>query len=408
MACLYPSAVATTGGPLAPAQLLARLQVVSDAALAHLSLDDLLDELLARVRDVLSADTCAVLLFDEATNDLVARAAKGLEEEVERGVRIPIGRGFAGRIAAERQPVVIDDVDHSYVLNPILREKGVKSLLGAPLLAGNRVLGVIHVGTLAPRRFVHSDVELLQVVAHRVALAVDRALAHEQIVQLTEIQRDFIALAAHELRTPASIVYGLAATLHERQGELAPDVVDELVLNLHQQSERMRRAVEQLLDLSRLEAGRITVDPEPLSLRKHIESIVDSVAAIDATAVDVVVADDLVVTLDAATVERVVANLVTNALRYGKPPIVVSAEQSDRHVRIYVDDSGEGVAPDFVPYLFDRFRRSAGTASDVVGTGLGLAIARSYARAHGGDVFYHERRPGARFELVVPATPING
>jgi signal transduction histidine kinase len=392
---------------MTPAELLARLQVVSDAALTHLSLDQLLDELLTRVRDVLSADTCAVLLFDESTNELAARAAKGLEEEVVRGVRIPVGRGFAGRIAAERRPVVIDDVDHSYVLNPILREKGVKSLLGAPLLAGTRVLGVIHVGTLAHRRFVQSDIELLRVVAQRVALAVDRALAHERIVQLTEVQREFISLAAHELRTPASIVYGLAATLQERRDSLAPDVVDELVINLHHQSDRMRRVVDQLLDLSRLDADRISVAPERLPLRKHIEGIVHGVAAVDVKDVDVAVPDDLVVMLDPATVDRVVANLVVNAIRYGKPPVVVSAEQSDQHVRICVDDNGEGVAPDFVPYLFDRFRRSAGSAGKAAGTGLGLAIARSYARAHGGDVFYHERRGGARFELVVPATPVS-
>jgi GAF domain-containing protein len=212
------------------ADVLARLQVVSDAALAHLSPDDLLDELLARVRDMLSADTCAVLLFDEKTNELVARAAKGLEEEVEQGIRIPIGRGFAGRIAWEQRPVVIDDVDHSYVLNPILREKGVKSLLGAPLITNGRILGVIHVGTLKHRKFNASDVELLHVVAQRVALGLDRALVYERVVQLTQLQREFVALAAHELRSPAATIYGIAATLYLRQGELAKDVVDELVV----------------------------------------------------------------------------------------------------------------------------------------------------------------------------------
>src|SRR5438067_11211670 len=179
------------------------------------------------------------------------------------------------------------------------------------------------------------------------------------------MQREFIALAAHELRTPASIVYGLAATLHERRDNLAPDVVDELMINLHQQSERMRRVVDQLLDLSRLDAGRINVAPERLPLRKHIEAIVDAVAALEADDVEVTVPDDLVVMLDPATVDRVVANRVANAIRYGRPPIVVSAEQSDRHLRIYVDDNGEGVAPDFVPYLFDRFRRSSGSAAKV-------------------------------------------
>ena len=390
------------------ADLLARLQVVSDAALAHLSPDDLLDELLVRVRDVLLADTCAVLLFDEETKELVARAAKGLEEEVEQGVRIPVGRGFAGRIAAEERPVVIDDVDHSYVLNPILREKGVKSLLGAPLITNGRVLGVIHVGTLKHRKFQASDVELLQVVAQRVALALDRALVYERVVQLTHVQREFIALAAHELRAPAATVYGIAATLYLRQGELAPDVVDELVLNLYQQGERMRKLVEQLLDLSRLDAGGIAVEPRRLALRKHIEEIVASVAAIDVREVDIAVPDDLEVVVDPSTIERVVANLVSNAMRYGRPPIVVSAEQSDRHVRIYVEDSGEGVSPEFVPYLFERFRRSDDALSKSVGTGLGLSIARSYARAHGGDVFYRGDRRGAKFELVVPAPPISG
>jgi signal transduction histidine kinase len=393
-------------GELQAADLLARLQVVTDAALAHLAPDQLLDELLTRIREVLSADTSAVLLLDESTNELVARAAKGLEEEVEQGVRIPVGRGFAGRIAAERRPVVIEDVDHSYVLNPILREKGVKSLLGAPLITGSRFLGVIHVGTLVHRTFRRSEIELLQVVAQRVALAVDRALAHDRVVQLTQMQREFVALAAHELRTPAATIYGLATTLHKRQGQLGPDVVDELILNLYQQGDRMRRLVEQLLDLSRLDSGRIAIEPQRVPLRRHIEEIVASITTTNRRGVEVAVPDNLDVMLDPATVERVLGNLVSNAIRYGRPPIVVTAEQSDHHVRIYVEDGGEGVAPEFVPYLFDRFRRSDDSVSKNIGTGLGLSIARSYARAHGGDVFYHGGGRGAKFELVVPAQPL--
>src|SRR6476659_5609727 len=112
------------------ADRLGRLQAVTDAALAHLEVDELLRVLLPRIRDLLGADTCAVLLLDEETNELVARAAVGIEEEVEAGVRIPVGGGFAGRVAAGKKPVILDDVDHADVLNPILREKGIKSMMG--------------------------------------------------------------------------------------------------------------------------------------------------------------------------------------------------------------------------------------------------------------------------------------
>ena len=98
----------------------------SDPGLSELPLEALLDELLVRVQEALEVDTVAILLYDAEADQLVARAAKGIEEEVEQGVRIPLGRGFAGRIAAERVAIFIADVDHADILNPILREKGIR------------------------------------------------------------------------------------------------------------------------------------------------------------------------------------------------------------------------------------------------------------------------------------------
>ena len=132
---------------------LRRLETVTDAGLAQLDVDELLDELLDRVRELLAVDTAAVLLLNPSGRYLVATAARGIEEEVRQGVRIPLGKGFAGRIAAEKRPVILEQVDHTNVLNPLLREKGIRSLLGVPLLVGGTVLGVLHVGTLTPRPF---------------------------------------------------------------------------------------------------------------------------------------------------------------------------------------------------------------------------------------------------------------
>jgi len=388
-------------GPAAPADTLAKLQAVTDAALAYLSLEELLDELLTRVRDALDADTCAVLLLDETGTDLVARAAKGLEEEVEARVRVPVGRGFAGRVVAERRPVIIPDLDKYEVWNPILREKGLQSLMGVPLIAHGNLLGVIHVGTLHPREFTPGDVDLLQIVAARVALGVERALTHDELMRLTQVQRDFVALAAHELRNPAASIYGFATTLRAR-ADLPAETIAEMQEALYQQSDRMRRLVEQLLDLSRLDSATVQVSPRRVPLRPHLEEIVAAVATGMKANVELDVPADLVANVDTTALDRVLGNLITNALAHGSPPVTIRAEQRDRHLRIAVEDAGEGVAPEFAPFLFERFRRSE-DARGKPGSGLGLAIARAYARAHGGDLVYtSEGATGARFELVLP------
>src|SRR5438067_298911 len=237
---------------------LQRLQALTDAALAHLELDQLLGSLLVRVREMLDGDTCAVLLLDEETNELVARAAVGIEEEVEAGVRIRVGRGFAGRVAAGKQPVTLDDVDHADVLNPILREKGITSVLGVPLLVGGNATGVLHVGSLARRTFTRAEIELLQLVAERVAIAIERAQLHEETVLLDQLKLNFVAIASHELRTPATSVYGALATILGRE-ELPAETRDELIVMAYEQADRLRRLIEQLLDLSRLDGKAITV-----------------------------------------------------------------------------------------------------------------------------------------------------
>jgi signal transduction protein with GAF and PtsI domain len=160
---------------LAPSSQVRTLYRLGDPALSELGLEEFLAELLIRVREALSVDTVAILLFDEATNELVARAANGLEEEVEQGVRLPIGQGFAGRIAAERVAIFIADVDHADILNPILRETGIRSLLGVPLIVQGDLIGVLHVGSLSPRAFGARDLAVLQIAAGRAAPGIERA-----------------------------------------------------------------------------------------------------------------------------------------------------------------------------------------------------------------------------------------
>ncbi len=168
---------------------LSEVQALTDSALSQLSLENLLDELLERVVEILGPDTAAILLLDEDRNVLVARAAKGIEEEVRRGVSIPVGRGFAGRIARQREALAIADVDLAEILNPLLRERGIRSLLGVPLLVEGAVIGVLHIGTLVPRDFTSEDTELLQLAADRAAMAIDHARSREQQRLAEALQR---------------------------------------------------------------------------------------------------------------------------------------------------------------------------------------------------------------------------
>ena len=163
------------GSVAAPSEQVRNLNRLSDPTLSELSLDALLEELLVRVRETLSVDTVAILLHDAATDELVARAASGIEDEVEQGVRVPLGEGFAGRIAAERVAIFVADVDHADIHNPILREKGIRSLLGVPLIVEGELIGVLHVGSITPRTFGQKDLAVLQLAAARAAPAIERA-----------------------------------------------------------------------------------------------------------------------------------------------------------------------------------------------------------------------------------------
>jgi signal transduction histidine kinase len=236
-------------------------------------------------------------------------------------------------------------------------------------------------------------VELLELVAERVAVAVERARLHEETRWLDELKLNFVAVASHELRTPATAVYGMLTTMRAR--ELDPDVRATLEESAWEQSDRLRRLIEQLLDLSRLDARSVKVRPEPIALRRVLENLVEDEGGGD-VALDV--DPDLVVVVDPLVVERVVSNLLANARSHGRPPLRISGNHRNRHLWIAVEDAGEGVPEPLRARLFERFER--GIAGE--GTGLGLAIAKAYAVAHGGDLRHVPTERGARFELILP------
>jgi signal transduction histidine kinase len=260
--------------------------------------------------------------------------------------------------------------------------------------------------------FGDEEIATLRTVGALTELALDRArlfsqeqAARRALEEADELKHNFVALAAHELRTPVAVIHGVIETMDRHADDLAELQRAELDGMLRTQAANLKQLVEQLLDLSRLDAHAVKIAPARIPVRERVSEIVALSAGQRASEVEVEVADDLEAIVDPQAFDRILSNLVTNALRYGRAPIRVSAERENGTLQVAVEDRGEGVPSEFVPRLFERFSRSDPSRRRVGGTGLGLAIAHSYAEAHAGELRYRQARPhGARFEVVLPST----
>ncbi|MBE1493061.1 serine phosphatase RsbU (regulator of sigma subunit) [Amycolatopsis lexingtonensis] len=171
---------------------LQQLETIIGAPAAHLALAEVITETLQRLREVLAVDTATVLRYQPSGRQLVAFAAAGIEEEVHQGVRVPVGQGFAGRVALERVPVLLDHIDETTVVNSLLWERGLQSMLGVPMLAGSELVGVLHVGSVGQRQFGEPEVAMMQLLADRLATAIQVEAREENRSATMALQRSLL------------------------------------------------------------------------------------------------------------------------------------------------------------------------------------------------------------------------
>jgi signal transduction histidine kinase len=372
------------------------LELVREVSLAGrggVSPQVFLERVCGAVAEVFAFDCVTALQFHPEAEEVSEVAVAG-DPPAER----------EGRWAIAGTPLLVRAWESQNLVLVSAGEGGdVRSAFALPLTNGDRCLGFLsgnRRGIGSPDEGEAAALETVGVVA---ATVLDNALARQEAQRLDVLKSEFIALAAHELRNPLSSIYGLCVTLDERGEALAES--DRLAVRdaVREQTLRMRRLIEQLLDLSRFDLVGVPVSPETLRLRPKIEEVVRTVAGARPDQVTIAVPPDLEAAVDPSSLDRMLSNLIANALRHGEPPVTVMAARRDTHLRLAVEDRGQGVRPEFVPRLFDRFTRSPESRGRTDGSGLGLAIARAYARAHGGDIVYEPAVPhGARFELVIP------
>jgi len=364
----------------------------------------ILERACAAVADGFGFERVGIVRYVPETSMLVPFAAHGLRPSELRSLpsSIPLGAfGAFERTLASGQASFVADPAGEAVPPEVVEGFGIGSFVVVPLFSEGRCLGFMTCDERGEAFALDGgEIELLTTFAMLIAAFLEKAIAHGELRRLNELKGQFAALASHELRTPVAAIYGAAKTLDERGHELSAEHEAQLRDLLTQQSQRLMELVENLLDLSRLEADSIRIEPARLLVTERLKEI--AAATFDGGAVQVEAVDDLSAVVDPYAFDRIVSNLLGNARRHGALPVYVWAERKDGQLVVTVEDRGDGVPADFVGSLFERFTRGASGSGE--GAGLGLSIAQTYARAHGGTLRYEAAEPqGARFRLVLPA-----
>jgi PAS domain S-box-containing protein len=401
------------------AESIRRLQAVTDSALGRFALDDLLHEMLRRVRELLETDCAAILLTTEDGRWLVVRAAIGFEEAA-KGLHIPVGKGVAGSIAVQRAPLIVEDISTLDVINPILRQR-VRSLIGAPLIVEGRLIGVIHADTISARRFSESDLRLLQLAADRIALAIEQTRLYEveknarrQAEESNRVKDEFLALVSHELRSPLNAMLGYARLL--RFGSLDSQKVRNAVDVIERSGMIQTQLIDDLLDTARIISGKLRLELGPVDLFAVVEGAIQTIYSA-ADAKGITIETDLSpkvgqITGDPERLQQVVWNLLSNAVKFTPAGgrVKTRLERADPHICITVSDSGKGISPYFLPYVFDRFRQAdASSSRRYGGLGLGLALVKYLVELHGGTIeaLSDGEGKGSTFKVLLPVPAVS-
>ena len=379
---------------------LTSLQKMTDAALAQISVEEVIAESLNRIREVLNVDTVAILLLETEGEEVVAWAAQGLEDEVRLGVRIPVGKGFAGRVVAEARPIIINDVSQADVHNPLIRERGIKSLLGVPLLLEGRPIGVLHVGKLEFAEFTEEDVKLLELAAYRIALAIENArlyqvekLARAEAEAANQAKDEFLTILSHELRTPLTPIIGWVHMM--RNGILADSEFSKVLSVIDRNAYSLKRLINDLLDMSAILSGKMRVEEASVALVSVLEESVETLrpyAQDSKVQIRIKVdesANGVTVKGDRSRLIQAFCNILHNAIKFSGAGghVQVSCQASATEAVVRIKDQGEGISPEFLPHVFERFRQEDGSRTRAFGgLGLGLALVQSFVEAHKGTV----------------------
>jgi signal transduction histidine kinase len=404
---------------------LTALGEVGRAVSSTLDLATVLTTIVSRAVELSGLDGGVVFEYDEDAEEFVQRAAAetgGVLAQTRRGIRYRKGEGALGQTAITLQPVQVPDITvpgaYESRVRENLIESGIRAVLAVPIVLQGRLLGCLGVTRNRAGDFPAETVELLRTFATQSALAIQNArLFHEiadksrQLEAASRHKSEFLANMSHELRTPLNAVIGFSEVLLQRMfGELN-DKQDEYLKDIYASGQHLLSLINDILDLSKIEAGRMELAPVPFHLPGALENAVTLIrerAGRHGIALELDVDPALgEIVGDERKVKQVVLNLLSNAVKFTPEGgrIGLRAARRDTAVEISVADTGIGIAPEDQAAIFEEFRQVGSDERKREGTGLGLALARKFVELHGGRIWVEsEPDRGSTFTFTLPVT----
>ncbi|MBW4516122.1 MAG: PAS domain S-box protein [Timaviella obliquedivisa GSE-PSE-MK23-08B] len=405
-----------------------RLQLLYETTRDLLSTDQplaLIQNLFSKLSVQLDLHCYYNFMVEEKDNQLMLhlRNYDGISEEAAQELEwIHFGEYLCGMAAQERRQVIFNEAQLKTHPNAqVVYAMGVKAYAGQPLITHGRLLGTLSFASRTRTCFMPAEIELLQSTCDQIAIAIERTnLTHslqqqaEQLRQANRIKDEFLAVLSHELRSPLNPILGWSKLL--QSGSLSPAKTAQALTTIERNAKLQAELIEDLLDVSRILQGKLRLNVSAVNLAPIIEAAIETVhLAAEAKSIAMEATLDFQagqVSGDATRLQQVVWNLLSNAVKFTPTGghVTVQLAQVENQAQMTISDTGKGIPPNFLPYVFDYFRQEDGaTTRQFGGLGLGLAIVRHLVELHGGTVQVTSPGEGlgATFTVKLPTMPVS-
>jgi signal transduction histidine kinase len=377
------------------------IDIARDLA-STLELDILLNRIIRAAVDITGAQAASILLYDDASRQLHFQVATDMDQPLMRGLVVPLEGSIAGWIVTNRQPVRIsnaqEDPRHFGMIEKVTHY-ATNSLLGVPLTTKEKVIGVLEALNKQSGEFSETDEDLLSVLGAQATVAIENA----RLFQQSDLIADFV----HELRTPLAAI--TTATYLLLRPEMSHEQREQIVHNIHDETQRLNALASSFLDLARLESGRVQFRSSQFDLRALLEEcrgVMQGKADEDGIQINIEIpADFPSLEADRDKLKQLMLNLLSNAIKYNHPNglVTLSASLEEREVFLAVQDTGIGIPEKALPNLFQKFYRVQDAEGKPTGTGLGLSICKQIVQGHGGYIEVHSQlAEGTTFTIHLP------